>query len=111
MDWSYLLQEGRNVLSALPNEALVASLIPAYMLLVRALRYQRLNQMYKDFDYPTRESYARMTDDDAWKILLNLGQVEFPFTYLKALQFALFKVSPNGWQHFQAGNITACCTG
>lgn len=94
MDFSHLLQEGRNLLSALPNGALVSGLVPAYMLLVRALRYQRLKQMHKEFNYPTRESFARMTDDDAWKILLNLGQVEFPFTYLKALQFALFKVNP-----------------
>ena len=94
MDFSYLLQEGRNLLSALPSGALAPSLVPAYLLLVYALRYQRLRKMQRDFKYPARESFANMTDDDAWKILLNLGQLEFPFMYLKALQFALFKVSP-----------------
>ncbi|KAI1905751.1 hypothetical protein LOZ12_006781 [Ophidiomyces ophidiicola] len=32
-----------------------------------------------------------MTDDEAWKIQQQIGQLEFPFTFLKALQFALFR--------------------
>ncbi|EAS31447.3 uncharacterized protein CIMG_06926 [Coccidioides immitis RS] len=91
MSFSYLAQEGRNVLSTLTHGAVGPTLVPAYLLLVSALRYRRIKQMQKEFNYPTRESLANMTDDDAWKILLIIGQLEFPFTYLKALQFALFR--------------------
>ncbi|KAL8722537.1 MAG: hypothetical protein Q9225_001005 [Loekoesia sp. 1 TL-2023] len=32
-----------------------------------------------------------MTDDDAFEIQINIAQLEFPFTFTKALQFALFR--------------------
>ncbi|KAL8838047.1 MAG: hypothetical protein Q9170_002283 [Blastenia crenularia] len=32
-----------------------------------------------------------MTDDDAFQIQITLAQLEFPFTFTKALQFALFR--------------------
>ncbi|WEW55834.1 hypothetical protein PRK78_001267 [Emydomyces testavorans] len=91
MDFTHLLQEGRNLFLALDHRVVGVSLVPAYLLLVYTLRYRRVQQMHEEFKYPTRESLAKMTDDDAWKIQLKLGQLEFPFTYLKALQFALFK--------------------
>lgn len=68
-------------------------LVSAYLILVQALRFRRLKKMHAEFNYPTRESYAKMTDDESWRILRLMGTVEFPFTFYKALQFSLFKVS------------------
>jgi hypothetical protein len=66
-----------------------------YLLLVALLRNRRLRQMKKQHNYPTRESFSRMTDDEAWKILITTAQMEFPFMFTKALQFALFRVWPS----------------
>jgi hypothetical protein len=70
----------------------VAAVAVAYPLLVSALRFRRMKQIQKQFDFPTRESMANMTDDQAWKILLGVLQLEFPFMYTTSLQFALFRV-------------------
>lgn len=62
-----------------------------YPLLATLLRHQRLRSTLKTFPYTTRKSFARMTDEDAYKIQLGTSQLEFPFTFQKALQFALFR--------------------
>lgn len=41
--------------------------------------------------YLTRTSFASMTNEDAFLIQRELGEVEFPFTFEKSLQFALFR--------------------
>lgn len=61
----------------------------SYVSLVALLRYRRRNQIQQKFNYGSK----RMTDEEAWEILWDLSNLEFPFTYLQALQFALFKVS------------------
>lgn len=63
-----------------------------YPLLVAYLRHRRERQMRKKFNYPTRDSMKAMTVDDACAIIKYLAELEFPFMYFKALQFALFKV-------------------
>jgi hypothetical protein len=70
----------------------VAIVAVTYPLLVSTLRFRRMKEIEKEFHFPTRESMAKMTDDQAWKIQLRLSQLEFPFTYVKSLQFALFRV-------------------
>lgn len=62
-----------------------------YVLLVRVLRYRRLAQLHKRYNYPTRASMAKMTDFEAWEIQRTMSQLEFPFTFEKSLQFALFR--------------------
>ncbi|KAL9600149.1 MAG: hypothetical protein Q9219_003405 [cf. Caloplaca sp. 3 TL-2023] len=62
-----------------------------YPLCAAFLRHRRLRTTLKIFPYTTRQSFARMTDDDAFEIQINLAQLEFPFTFLKAMQFALFR--------------------
>ncbi|KAJ5247200.1 hypothetical protein N7468_002183 [Penicillium chermesinum] len=69
-------------------------LLVGYPLLTNALRYRRLRKLHKKYPYPTRESLAQMTDDEAYAIQKELGELEFPMVYLKSLQFALFRV-PN----------------
>ncbi|KAJ6120530.1 hypothetical protein N7523_004810 [Penicillium sp. IBT 18751x] len=62
-----------------------------YPLLIRALRYQRVNSLPKKYNYPTRESMAKMTDEEAFQIQKAVAQLEFPFIFIKSLQFALFR--------------------
>lgn len=65
----------------------------AYPILVSALRFHRLGRLHERYSkYATREGMAQMTDDDAFQIQKEMIQLEFPFFYLKALQFALFRV-------------------
>jgi hypothetical protein len=64
----------------------------AYPVLVSLLRFQRKESMRKQFNYPTRESLANMTDDDAFKIQKTIAEQEFPYMFGLSLGFALFKV-------------------
>lgn len=64
----------------------------AYVALVHALRFRRLQGIHKKHNYTTRESMSHMTDDEAWEIQKTLLQLEFPTTAFKSIQFALFKV-------------------
>ena len=67
-------------------------LLPAYAFLVSHLRFRYLQRLHRKYPYNTRESFSRMTDDEACEIQKGLVQLEFPFLYLKSLQFALFRV-------------------
>ncbi|KAL4886562.1 hypothetical protein BJY04DRAFT_75273 [Aspergillus karnatakaensis] len=69
----------------------LAPFVAAYPILVSLLRFRRMKKIHKKYNYPTRESFARMTDEDAFEIQKNLVQYEFPFIFTKALQFALFR--------------------
>ncbi|KAL9007192.1 MAG: hypothetical protein Q9188_000126 [Gyalolechia gomerana] len=72
-----------------PQYFLLAILL--YPLLAAFLRYHRLRNTLKTFPYITRQSFVQMTDDDAFEIQVVIAQLEFPFTFMKALQFALFR--------------------
>lgn len=63
-----------------------------YPILVSLFRFRRRQSLQERYNFPTRESLARMTDDQAWEIQRELAQLEFPFIYVKSLQFALFRV-------------------
>ncbi|PYH44419.1 uncharacterized protein BP01DRAFT_424193 [Aspergillus saccharolyticus JOP 1030-1] len=65
--------------------------VTSYALLVNFLRFRLVKWMHARYNYPTRESFAHMTDDDAWAIQKTMLEQEFPFFYLKSLQFALFR--------------------
>lgn len=69
----------------------VLLIVLLYPLLAASLRSARLRSTLRTFPYTTRDSFARMTDDDAFEIQLIMAQLEFPFTFTKALQFALFR--------------------
>lgn len=62
----------------------------AYPLLVRLLRYRRSQQLEQKFAAYTNNP-STMTFEDARHIFTHLAQYEFPFTFEKALQFALFR--------------------
>lgn len=68
------------------------SIVVVYPVLVSLFRLQRLRWLHSQYDFPTRASMANMTLDQAWRIQKTMAQLEFPFIYIKALQFALFRV-------------------
>lgn len=63
-----------------------------YALACRILRYRARDRIHKKYNYPTRESFSKMTNDDAQAIGQFLGEMEFPYFYVTALSFGLFKV-------------------
>ncbi|KAJ5391538.1 hypothetical protein N7509_007028 [Penicillium cosmopolitanum] len=66
-------------------------LLLGYPLIARVLRYRRLRQLHRDYPYKTRADMAKMTDDHAFQIQKTVAQLEFPFIFIKSLQFALFR--------------------
>ena len=62
----------------------------AYLLLVRLLRYRRRSRLER-LQGPDASTYSTMTFATAQHIVRELSELEFPFTYEKALQFALFR--------------------
>ena len=73
------------------NPAHLVLLFVTYLLLVRLVRKRRLQCTLKRFPYITRESFNSMTLEDAFYIQQNIAELEFPFIFQKALQFALFR--------------------
>ena len=63
-------------------------LIFVYPFVTAFYRYDRLQKSRKTFQ---STSFQHMTDDDAFLIQQYLAELEFPFTFAKALQFALFR--------------------
>lgn len=89
-----LTDAAKALLEAAPKEwaPYALGLLIGYPLLTNSLRYGRMRKLQKKYNYPTRESLANMTDDEAFEIHKELGTLEFPFIFLKSLQFALFRV-------------------
>lgn len=48
--------------------------------------------MHKKFNFPTKDSFSKMTNVEAQEIITYLGELEFPKIYEISLQFALFQV-------------------
>ncbi|OOQ82694.1 hypothetical protein PEBR_37948 [Penicillium brasilianum] len=88
-----LTDAARALLDAAPRQWLpyVLGLLVGYPLLTGSLRYQRMRNMYKKYPYVTRDDMANMTDDHAFEIQKAVAQLEFPFMFIKSLQFALFR--------------------
>lgn len=63
----------------------------SYLTLVACLRNRHLRSTRVEHPYPTRTSFASMTNEDAYLIQLDIAELEFPFTFEKSLQFALFR--------------------
>ena len=70
-----------------------AFLVPLllYPLISALLRQHRLRSTLETYPYTTRRSFSSMTTSDAFYIQQRVGELEFPFTYEKGLQFALFR--------------------
>lgn len=90
------------MLSALPSslqtpQVLVPSAVAAYLIFVRILRYRRHNAFAQNFarkhGSADRAALANMTVDDAWPVLRDITELEFPTILSVSVFFALFKVS------------------
>ncbi|OAX82289.1 hypothetical protein ACJ72_03358 [Emergomyces africanus] len=91
-DYSTIVSVAQKLLASAKAWATVPIVGPAvYLLVVAFLRNRRIKKNKRIFNYTTRELMATMSDDDAWKIINDIGQMEFPFIYVQALQFALFR--------------------
>lgn len=86
----------RAILNTSPQQWIpyALGLLFGYPLLTGSFRYRRRNKLQKQYNYPTRESMAAMTDEEAFQIQKTVAQLEFPFMFIKSLQFALFRVRP-----------------
>ncbi|KAL1890057.1 hypothetical protein Sste5346_008493 [Sporothrix stenoceras] len=76
-----------------PRLAVAITLFAVYVAVCHLLRYRRMRAMHRQHDhtYPDRDSYAKMTSDDAQAILATIQQREFPFMYTLAIEFGIFK--------------------
>ena len=64
-----------------------------YLLIVRILRFQRARSLERRYAPAGRESFRRMTADDAQTILKTLAELEFPSLYGFSMVVALFRVN------------------
>ncbi|KAI9815243.1 MAG: hypothetical protein M1827_002723 [Pycnora praestabilis] len=62
-----------------------------YLALVTRLRHKRAKSLPKRFNYTSRDTYSKMTTDDAQAILKELTELEFPKFMGFSIIFALFK--------------------
>ncbi|KAF2094830.1 hypothetical protein NA57DRAFT_46130 [Rhizodiscina lignyota] len=62
-----------------------------YIIACNALRFQRVRWWEKHLPYKTRDDYSRMTAEHAREITHYIAVAEFPWVYLKGMQFALFR--------------------
>ncbi|KAJ5832670.1 hypothetical protein N7474_000981 [Penicillium riverlandense] len=92
MDYaSFLPQPLHRLMAGATPLVCTVSLLVAYPIVTTSLRFRRLRQLHKRYPYRTRESLAQMTDEEAYQIQKAVAQLEFPFMFIKALQFALFR--------------------
>lgn len=73
---------------------IITSGIGLWAILCSVLRYKHERAMLQRFGYIDRASMAKMTNDDAQKIMEYIITYEFPLLYKVSLQFAIFKVKP-----------------
>ena len=86
---SDLLFDADHPLKISPFAFLVPLII--YPFVCALLRKHRLRSTLEDYPYTTRRSFSKMTQSDAFYIQNKISTLEFPFTYEKGLQFALFR--------------------
>ena len=67
-------------------------ILSAYLLLVRILRFRRVNGLQRRFAPNGRKDFANLSNNDAHLILKNLTELEFPKFFGFSVIFALFKV-------------------
>ena len=73
------------------TNVLIAGLIAAYLLVVRLLRYRRVNAIKHKHGMLDRSNFATLTADQAQDVLKELVEMEFPKFMGFSIVFALFK--------------------
>ncbi|KAK8851945.1 hypothetical protein PGQ11_014424 [Apiospora arundinis] len=77
--------------AAVSWKAIALTAFLGYGLLCRALRFRRERAMRRKYGFPDRASLAKMTTEDAQRIIQDVITLEFPQFGVMALQFGLFK--------------------
>ncbi|KAJ5173597.1 uncharacterized protein N7500_001528 [Penicillium coprophilum] len=70
---------------------LVIIAVLGYVVLVEKLRFRRRNSLASKYSYHDRQSFARMSLEDAFEIQLRLAELEFPTIFSISIFFTLFK--------------------
>ena len=92
------LQAAAHALLAAGAPAVYAALAAAatgYLVLVRTQRFRRVRNLERALGYAGLDRaavYAKMSAADAFRINVDIAQLEFPAMYTTSLQFALFRV-------------------
>lgn len=99
MDNTILVSQGSPLSEAVKTLTSPHKLLPYMLCLLLAwpvvastLRNRRVRNLKNQYPYPTRASMSKMTDEHAFQIQKQIAQLEFPFIFIKSLQFALFRV-------------------
>ncbi|KAI1261618.1 hypothetical protein F5Y18DRAFT_419416 [Xylariaceae sp. FL1019] len=71
--------------------SLLAGGITAYLVVVRFLRYNRRDEIIRQYCPEGRRSLGRLSLENAHKIVLDLATLEFPAVFSGSIFFALFK--------------------
>lgn len=75
-----------------PIKTVLFSTLLVYLCIASLLRFDRLKRMHGRFHHcSSRETFSRMTVDDAFAIHDELVHREFPLVFSTATMFALFK--------------------
>lgn len=76
-----------------PRIAYTLAGLLAYSSLCHMLRFQRLRSLQRKYTFgtPSRPSLSSMTDQEAYEILTEIAEAEFPALFEKGLQLALFR--------------------
>ena len=69
-----------------------AAALILYPVVVFVLRHRRINGLETKYRATSQKTLSSMTDNEAFDVVNNMAELEFPILYEKALQFALFKV-------------------
>ncbi|KAG0367452.1 hypothetical protein BGZ54_003865 [Gamsiella multidivaricata] len=85
---SDLLDSVANAAMLYPGVAFGLAIFVGYLLLVRHLRYQRINALLKKYPDPTLPLRDRNV---AKEVSSNFADIDFPFLNVVSLEFALFK--------------------
>lgn len=85
--------------------AVIAAVL-GYVALTEKLRFQRRDSLTSKYPYRDRQSFARMTLEDAFEIQLLLAELEFPTTFSTSIFFALFKVGSHSSAETAGGIVT-----
>lgn len=71
--------------------SLLSLAVAVYLLLASSLRFRRIDAVKRKYGFYSRDSLAKMTDNEAHEILNFISDLEFPTMFEKGLQLALFR--------------------
>jgi hypothetical protein len=77
---------------------LLPSIVLSYAILVRSLRYRRINKLLKHHG-ATPAEFSNLHYRDAQTIIGQLGLYECPWTFLAGKDFAFLRVRPPNTTH------------